>query len=99
MDEAHKHLNISEQEWDRFMEIFNEVCGEFGLAAEDVDDLNALMISMMDECVVFPGERGYLVKVAAPAYATVLRPAPYEAVGWETRWKEVDDAMSISTRL
>ena len=40
-----------------------------------------------------------VARVAAPAYATVLKPAPYEAVGWETRWKEVDDAMSISTRL
>ena len=49
--------------------------------------------------VVFPGAPGYLDKVAAPAYATVLRPAPYEAVGWETRWKEVDDAMSVSTKL
>ena len=57
MDQAHKHLNISETEWDKFMEIFNDVCGEFGLPAEDIDDLNALMISMMDECVVFPGER------------------------------------------
>ena len=25
MDQAHKHLNISEDEWDVFMEIFNEV--------------------------------------------------------------------------
>ena len=49
--------------------------------------------------VVFPGAPGYLDKVAAPAYATVLKPAPYEAVGWETRWKEVDDAMSVSTKL
>lgn len=57
MDEAHKHLNISEGEWDRFMSIFNDVCGEFGLPSEDIDDLNALMISMMDECVVYPGER------------------------------------------
>ena len=57
MDQAHKHLNISEAEWDAFMGIFNDVCGEFGLPSEDVDDLNALMISMMDECVVFPGER------------------------------------------
>jgi len=57
MDEAHKHLNISEREWDQFMEIFNEVCESFGLPSSDVDDLNALMISMMDECVVFPGER------------------------------------------
>lgn len=57
MDEAHKHLNISEAEWGVFMGLFNEVCGEFGLPAEDQDDLNALMISMEDECVVYPGER------------------------------------------
>ena len=57
MDQAHKHLNISEGEWDKFMEIFNDVCNEFGLPTEDIDDLNALMISMMDECIVWPGER------------------------------------------
>ena len=57
MDQAHKHLNISEDEWDVFMEIFNDVCGEFSLPAEDIDDLNALMISMEEECVVYPGER------------------------------------------
>lgn len=57
MDEAHKHLNISEREWDVFMTVFNDVCAEFGLPSEDVDDLNALMISMMDEIVCFPGER------------------------------------------
>ena len=57
MDEAHKHLNISVSEWDQFMTIFNDVCAEFGLPSEDVDDLNALMISMMDEVVCFPGER------------------------------------------
>jgi len=56
MDVAHKHLNISEDEWCRFMEIFNDVCTEFGLAASDVDDLNALMISMEMDCVVYPGE-------------------------------------------
>ena len=27
MDEAHKHLNISEKEWEQFMSIFNDVCG------------------------------------------------------------------------
>merc|ERR1711938_386675 len=57
MDEAHKHLNISEAEWGVFMAIFNEVCVEFNLPAEDVDDLNALMISMEEECVVYPGSR------------------------------------------
>lgn len=57
MATSHKHLNIDEQQWDCFMGIFNDVCSEFGLGAEDVDDLNALMISMMDECVTWPGER------------------------------------------
>merc|ERR1719408_418085 len=57
IDEAHKHLNISEGEWGVFMHIFNDVCLEFGLPADDVDDLNALMISMEEDCVVYPGER------------------------------------------
>ena len=57
MATAHKHLNIDERQWDHFMTIFNDVCGEFGLAAEDIDDLNALMISMMDECITWPGDR------------------------------------------
>jgi len=58
MDHAHKHLSISEDEWARFMEIFNEVCDEFGLPAGDVDDLNAMLISMEEDIVVYPGERG-----------------------------------------
>ena len=49
--------------------------------------------------VVYPGAPGYLDAVAAPDYATVLRDAPYESRGWETKWKEVPDAMSVSTRL
>mmetsp|Transcript_28210 Transcript_28210/g.58661 ORF Transcript_28210/g.58661 Transcript_28210/m.58661 type:complete len:936 (+) Transcript_28210:88-2895(+) len=57
MDHAHKHLNISEDEWGRFMELFNEVCTEFGLGPGETGDLNALMISMEEDCVVYPGER------------------------------------------
>ena len=57
MEMSHKHLNISLEEWEVFMTVFNDVCGEFGLQAADVDDLNALMISMMDQCVTWPGER------------------------------------------
>jgi len=49
--------------------------------------------------VVYPGAPGYLEKVARPAYETVLRDAPYESRGWETKWKAVDDAMSVSTKL
>ena len=57
MAESHKHLGISEEEWGVFMEIFNDVCQEFGLPASDVDDLNALMISMEYDIVIQPGER------------------------------------------
>jgi hemoglobin len=57
MDIAHKHLNISLEEWEKFMELFNEVCAEFNLSPTDTDDLNALMISMMDECVTWEGDR------------------------------------------
>jgi hemoglobin len=56
IDEAHKHLNISGEEWNKFMEIFNEVCTEFQLPEELVGDLNALMISMEFDCVVQDGE-------------------------------------------
>jgi hemoglobin len=56
LDRAHKHLNISEDEWSKFMVIFNDVCAEFGLPGETVDDLNALMISMEEDCVTYPGD-------------------------------------------
>jgi len=56
MEEAHKHLNITEGEWDKFMELFNAVCEELSLPGEITGDLNALMISMEDDCVVRPGE-------------------------------------------
>merc|ERR1719265_503053 len=56
LDRAHKHLNISEDEWAKFMDIFNDVCAEFGLPGETVDDLNALMISMEEDCVTYPGD-------------------------------------------
>ena len=39
------------------MEIFGDVCREFGLPAGDQAALTALMVSMMDDCVVAPGER------------------------------------------
>ncbi|KAJ8599754.1 hypothetical protein CTAYLR_003393 [Chrysophaeum taylorii] len=49
--------------------------------------------------VRYPGAPGFLDYVVPPRYDTQLVDAPYEAVGWETNWKVVDDAMSISTRL
>ena len=77
MDEAHKHLNISESEWGVFMEVFNDVCGEFRLPAEDVDDLNALMISMEEECVVYPGERPWRDPVRRQKKLATRPPWPF----------------------
>jgi hemoglobin len=77
IDVAHKWLNISLEEWEKFMELFNEVCGEFNLPPSDIDDLNALMISMMDDCVTWPGD-------VAPPNPGPARPSGnslYERVG------------------
>ena len=63
--------------------------------------------------VVFPGAPGYLeyvgdgrysqngdsVSVSVGGYRTRLASAPFERIGFETKWKEVDDAMSISQRV
>jgi len=48
MEEAHKHLNITEAEWGCFMEIFNNVCEEFQLSADIIGDLNAGSIGWID---------------------------------------------------
>eukprot|EP00747_Dinoflagellata_sp_TGD_P022865 gnl/TRDRNA2_/TRDRNA2_129377_c0_seq1.p1 gnl/TRDRNA2_/TRDRNA2_129377_c0~~gnl/TRDRNA2_/TRDRNA2_129377_c0_seq1.p1 ORF type:complete len:932 (-),score=160.76 gnl/TRDRNA2_/TRDRNA2_129377_c0_seq1:71-2866(-) len=56
MDEAHKHLNITEAEWDKFMELFSNVCDEMNLPGDVVGDLFALMISQQDDCIVYPGQ-------------------------------------------
>jgi len=57
MDEAHKHLNISEEQWDKFMELFNSVCEDEHLPDEVSMDLTVLMISMEEDCVVHPGQQ------------------------------------------
>ena len=57
MATSHKHLNISATEWARFMEIFGAVCAEFGLPADDQEALTSLLASMMDDCIIAPGEK------------------------------------------
>eukprot|EP01041_Mallomonas_annulata_P009361 gene9361-19414_t len=54
--------------------------------------------------VVFPGAPGYLEYVGdgntnpgtSGKYKTKLIASPFERVGFETKWQEVDDAMSLS---
>merc|ERR1719502_2064959 len=48
---AHKHLAITAGEWDAFMGTFYEVTEEFNLPAPDVEDLQAVLNSMRDDCV------------------------------------------------
>lgn len=54
---SHKHLNISGGEWASFMDNMLGVCGEFGLPAADVADLEAVVASMKEACVIGQGER------------------------------------------
>jgi len=66
---------------------------------------------LSDKCIIvadnvlFPGAPGYLEYVGGKeninirnsnGYMTRLEKAPFERIGFETNWKEVDDAMSIS---
>jgi len=53
---AHKHLNINSEQWASFMGVLHKICCEFGLPQDDVADLSAVILSMMDDCVVAPGE-------------------------------------------
>jgi len=53
---THKHLNISTEQWASFMGVLHKICSDFGLPRDDVDDLTAVISSMMDDCVVAQGE-------------------------------------------
>merc|ERR1719473_541282 len=56
MAASHKHLNIDSDQWVSFMECLQDVCMEFQLPQQDIDDLTAVILSMMDDCVVKDGE-------------------------------------------
>ena len=51
--------------------------------------------------VIFPGAPGFLEYVTESngGYRTRLMETPFERVGFETQWKEVKDAMSVSDRV
>jgi catechol O-methyltransferase/protein arginine N-methyltransferase 5 len=50
--------------------------------------------------VVYPGAPGFLEYVSSSNnfYNTKLISVPFERIGFETKWQQVDDAMSISKR-
>eukprot|EP00746_Dinoflagellata_sp_MGD_P147588 gnl/MRDRNA2_/MRDRNA2_79925_c0_seq1.p1 gnl/MRDRNA2_/MRDRNA2_79925_c0~~gnl/MRDRNA2_/MRDRNA2_79925_c0_seq1.p1 ORF type:complete len:745 (+),score=138.35 gnl/MRDRNA2_/MRDRNA2_79925_c0_seq1:150-2237(+) len=56
MADSHKHLNISPEEWESFMNIFHDVCKEFNLPEDETNDLAAILNSMETDCVVHLGE-------------------------------------------
>lgn len=56
MATSHKHLNINSSQWASFMECLQDVCMEFQLPQQEVDDLTAVILSTMDDCIVGDGE-------------------------------------------
>merc|ERR1719262_264898 len=48
---SHKHLAITAREWDAFMAAFYSVTEEFDLPTSDVEDLQAVLFSMRDDCI------------------------------------------------
>ena len=57
MAASHKHLAISDDEWESFVEGLHEVCDELGLPEQEVADVTAVIVSQRDECVLAEGER------------------------------------------
>ena len=55
MAAAHKHLDIKSAEWDQFMNVFREVCGEFALPAEIQEDLAAVLEYLAAEILELAG--------------------------------------------
>ena len=57
MEESHKHLGITEEQWGAFVGQLAEVCGGFPLQPDDVADIVAVIASMRPECVLEAGQR------------------------------------------
>ena len=53
---SHKHLAISDEEWDSFIAGLHEVCDEIGLPQQEVDDVTAVIQSLRADCTLADGE-------------------------------------------
>ena len=54
---SHKHLAISSEQWESFMSVMGEVCGDLSLPSDDISDVTAVVASMRPDCVLQKGER------------------------------------------
>lgn len=73
---------------------------------EDNDLISSNCIIVADN-VIYPGAPGYLEYVGVNAgpseesisrYKTTLISSPFERIGYETKWKKINDAMSVSIK-
>ena len=90
----------------------NQADGQFSLIFLDHDkesyapDLKKLLelnlvapdCTVVADNIIFPGAPGYLEIVQGPGWATRIVSMPFERIGFETQFKEKEDAMSISVR-
>lgn len=61
MGDSHRHLNITEDEWDAFVDDLHQALDKFAVPAQEEQDLTAIVQSTHDAIVVLPplarGER------------------------------------------
>jgi hemoglobin len=53
MKEAHSGLNVSEQEWDRMVEIFAETLGRHDVPEQETQELFGILGPAKDDIVVY----------------------------------------------
>ena len=58
MGDSHRHLMITEQEWEAFMDDFQQTLDKFEIPQEEQDELKAIVESTKESIVVEPLQEG-----------------------------------------
>jgi hypothetical protein len=67
MGDSHRHLMISDQEWDAFMDDFQQTLDRFDVPQQEQGELKAIVESTKESIVVRPFQEGARGKVSNAA--------------------------------